>query len=91
MDLPGKADTAAVSHGVTKDLARDNVERHKDLAQSLIDRGQSMKMSHMALKIVTYALVDVLGQVRDVEVGRALISLRLEASVEALLQRSVRL
>lgn len=35
VDIPGEADTTAVSHGIPKDLARHDVDRIEDVIEHL--------------------------------------------------------
>lgn len=84
LDLPSKTDTAAVAHGVPKDLAGDDVEGIEDLDEHL--PSVSWQRKHETVNSGTHVLIDVLGKVGDVQVGGALVTLGLETGVEALLR-----
>lgn len=80
-NLPGKTDTSAVTHAVTEDLARNHMVVDEDRVQLLNEcqRGRTNFVDR-----TTHRLVEVLGQVRQVQVGRSLVALGLESRVEAL-------
>ena len=86
--LPSKTNTTAVAHAVTKDLAGHNLIGVEDGNQLLEGVSQLADSCVHNNREKTYRLSHRLGQVGDVQVGRAVIPLGLEAGVEALLLHS---
>lgn len=91
MNLPSEADATGVAHAVAKDLAGDDLLLAEDNAELLgnivcqpAPRANNRHEAGDGCR-ATHHLGHILGQVRDVEVGRTIITLSLETRVEGLL------
>lgn len=83
-DSPSETDTTGVAHAVTQNLAGEDLIGGEDCDKLLLPMSVRDQSWGWTPGRTTYSLGDRLGQVGDVQVGGAVITLSLEAGVEAL-------
>ncbi len=81
--LPSKADPAAVSHAITKNLARKNSIPKKNCPKFLLEVSEYMVQQINDLQ--TYHFGQSLWQIRNIQIGGAFITFGLQSRVKGFL------